>query len=247
MIETLRLKATRPNEFNDPFELAPGAFGKLTIADLEKMYADAEWVAHWDPPLLPDDPDERHDALAKGVEVLGTTAAEIMAEELDRISSTRAVICLSVDPASILMWSHYSENHRGFVVGIAHRRLGDLPIFPVEYTDRRVLYKATTPFKVHPNVRSLDMFLRKATQWSYEREYRSIWPLTELIPGAIGDTPAHCRPLAPEAIVEVRLGWRAAAELETQIRAALEAIGSPARLLRARLHPRRYKLEFAPI
>lgn len=247
LIDTLRLKLTRPNEFNDPFELSPGAFGTLTAVDVERFYDDPEWVAHWNPPSLPEDPDKRRGALEIGARTLGSVAAEIMAEELARTSETRAVICLSADPSSLLMWSHYSENHCGFVVGIAPRRLGDLPIFPVEYVDRRVVYKATTPLKVHPEPRVLDMFLRKARQWSYEREFRSIWPLTELIPGSIGDTPAHFLPLSGEAIVEVRLGCRASAALETNIRQALHAVGSPAQLLRARLHPRSYKLEFVRI
>jgi hypothetical protein len=247
IIETLRLKATRPNEFNDPFELSPGAFGTLKIGDLERLYADPQWVARWQPPQLPEEPEERREVLAMGVEVLQDTAKEIMAGELDRISATHAVICLSADPDSILMWSHYSENHAGFVVGIAHRRLGDVPLFPVQYSGSRVLYKATTPLKLRPNVRAIDMFLRKAAQWSYEREFRSIWPLTELIPGKIGNVAAFFLPLSPDAIVEVRLGCRASTALEEEIKRVLRYIGSSAPLFRARMHPRQYRLQFMPL
>jgi len=142
------------------------------------------------------------------------------------------------------MWSHYSENHRGFVVGIDHRRLGDIPLFPVSYTDRRVLYKTTTPFRVRPPIRTLDMFLRKSSQWSYEREFRSIWPIDQLLPGRIGDAAAYFLPLLPEAIVEVRLGCRASPELEAAILKALRQIGSGAKVTRATLHPRLYRLSF---
>ena len=248
LLETLLLKVTRPNEFNDPFELAPGVVGQVTVADLEKLYADPAWVRHWAPPELPDrDAEERRRFLEEGARALTEAGRESVAEELDRISAGHAVLCVSAEPSSVLMWSHYASNHAGFLVGIAHRRLGRLPFFPVTYAARRVLFDARTFLKVRPDVRTFEVFRRKSLEWAYEHEYRSIWPLSELIPGQINETVAYFIPLVPEAIAEIRLGCRATPDLQASILDILKRQGCRARVRRARMHPRQYRLVFEAV
>lgn len=242
LLTDMRVKLACPNEFNDPFEFTPAMYNSVTVTDLERFYADPEWVAHWQPPTLPPDRDDRRRMLEAGADVMSQTGFEIAQEELDRISSKYAVLCLSSDPDSILMWSHYAQNHRGFVVGIAHRRLGSIPFFPVEYSSRRVSFKATTPLKVNPNVRALDIFRRKSACWAYEKEFRTIWKLSDLICGTIGPNEAFFLPLLPASIVEVRLGYRCPPELEAGIREALTTHNCPALVRRTSLHRRAYRL-----
>ncbi|HEV3385516.1 MAG TPA: DUF2971 domain-containing protein [Gemmata sp.] len=244
MLINLQIKVTRPNEFNDPFEFTPAFYGTLTTADLERFYTDPEWVAHWQLPPLPPGEDDRRRMLEEGATMLSNTGFEIAQEELDRISSKYGILCLSADPENILMWSHYAQNHRGFAVGIDGGWLRAAKFFPVEYSTRRVTFSAMTPLKMRPDVRSFDIFRRKSVVWAYEKEYRTIWALSELIPGMIGTTEAYFLPLIPDAIAEVRLGYRCSSELEEEIRKVLTAHSCVAPVRRANLQRHAYRLNF---
>jgi hypothetical protein len=98
----MRIKATRPNEFNDPFEFTPAMFGTVTPDDMDLFYADSTWVTHWNPPSLSAEGDERRRDLQQGADALTQTSREIFEAELERISAKYALVCLSADPNSIL-------------------------------------------------------------------------------------------------------------------------------------------------
>lgn len=95
----------------------------------------------------------------------------------------------SEDVASILMWSHYAENHKGFAVEYdPHPYLFPNPetlcLFPIIYSDKR--YDATQysyylifQFLQAPSInidqlRQFRLMLYKSTDWAYEREWRLI-------------------------------------------------------------------------
>lgn len=86
---------------------------------------------------------------------------------------------------SILMWSHYAANHKGFCIEYDARKfsMADYQsrfLFPVIYTDQ--LYDAT-PYMMNfkecgmPNNLHLILAgLLKATDWQYEKEWRLLFP-----------------------------------------------------------------------
>jgi hypothetical protein len=245
ILSSMEIKLTRPNEFNDPFEWSPAIAGVVTDDDVKRLFENPRWVEHWDAATLASTiSGGGQDELHRMATEFTNLSREIMAEELDRISSKYALLCLSANPSSILMWSHYAENHHGFVIGIDHRKLGCLSIFPVAYSPRRVTFRALTPMMTKPKVRSFEIFTRKSTEWAYEREYRMIWRLDDLIPRRINGTEAYTIPLIPEAIAEIRIGYRATREIDDEIRNILTEQGCSAKITRAALHPRRFQLEF---
>lgn len=87
---------------------------------------------------------------------------------------------------SMLMWSHYSENHTGFVMEYDFK---ELPIedirsrclWPVLYDDE--LFDASRFFKEQKNTGSFNNLfgiissIHKARDWNYEHEWRLIIPL----------------------------------------------------------------------
>ena len=95
-----------------------------------------------------------------------------------------------------------------------------------------------------PKVRTFAEIHKKKSEWAYEREYRMIWRLDDLIPRMINGVKAYTIPLVPEAIAEVRFGCRAPQELEDEIRSILRGQGCSARITRAALHRRLFRLEF---
>jgi hypothetical protein len=74
---------------------------------------------------------------------------------------------------SILMWSHYANNHKGFSVGFDERKMKASGIFglceSVTYTENMPNYyvdeSRTTKIRAE---------LYKSIEWEYEREYRAI-------------------------------------------------------------------------
>ena len=249
ILDTLELKLTQPNEFNDPFEWGPSIVGQVRSADIARFIGDAGWRRHWGVDgvdVAQFDSSEQATLCDEWAAEMNDTVHELMACELDRISHRYGILCLSRDPASVLMWSHYADNHRGFVIGIAHRKLGRLPFFPVEYHDRRVAFRAITPLQRRPKVRAKDIFLRKSSEWSYEKEYRMIMRLDEppLIPRIIRERQSRVVPLIPESIAEIKLGYRCTDDLVSAIRGALAKHGAHARIDRAALHERRFSLIF---
>ncbi len=99
------------------------------------------------------------------------------------------VACFSEDVNSILMWSHYADYHKGFVLGYDLREMllpnpNGLGLFPVVYDNKR--FDATSylcyclGFSMGLPMRNIDMMghfkllLYKAMEWAYELEWRLI-------------------------------------------------------------------------
>lgn len=92
------------------------------------------------------------------------------------------ILSLSKRWDSILMWTHYSQNHSGFCIGIDDQILINLGIFG---SWGKVHYEVDFP-KIDPlSPDSPETIIRqshsKAQEWQYEKEYRfvKLWELKE--------------------------------------------------------------------
>ncbi|MEO9806691.1 MAG: DUF2971 domain-containing protein [Reichenbachiella sp.] len=83
------------------------------------------------------------------------------------------IISLSELWDSILMWGHYAHNHTGFNIGFKWSKLKDSPLFsvvgPVIYEDK---FPQINPIDNSSADSNIEMVFTKATDWSYEKEYR---------------------------------------------------------------------------
>ncbi len=93
-----------------------------------------------------------------------------------QLSLTFGVLSLSEVHDNLLMWSHYADQHRGFVIEfegesefLAPAYAKRIPTFleKVEYNDLRPHLSATT-------LNRPEALVRKASAWAYEREWRAI-------------------------------------------------------------------------
>lgn len=99
------------------------------------------------------------------------------------------VVCFSERVDSILMWSHYADNHKGFALGYDLRpylqlNSDNLGLFPVVYSEKR--YDASEflywllcgllkiPAHNQDIMSSIKLLLYKSLDWSYEQEWRLI-------------------------------------------------------------------------
>ncbi len=149
------LKFTCPSEFNDPFDCAP-AFELGSEFDLaERMKS--KWS------LSPEEYAKTHKNISESLE---------NGSYLNGLHNLVGVLSLSRTPVGILMWSHYADHHRGFVVELrlsldAPSELLDpmLP-FPVDYAEKR----PSVPWGEKAD--SKQYLLTKSVEWKYEEEER---------------------------------------------------------------------------
>jgi hypothetical protein len=80
------------------------------------------------------------------------------------------IYCLTPDPCSTLMWSHYAENHQGICLAF---RTDNNVLFRCA---QEVFYRSDYPKWVPQDLSevAIKMILTKAKDWSYEREFRLI-------------------------------------------------------------------------
>lgn len=114
--------------------------------------------------------------------------AEINAEITKDIRSKR-VLCVSERKDSILMWSHYSQNHTGVVFKLLCVESVDNSLLvakPVNYVEKIPLYANLINFikfstgqtdRLAPIEGSLNIIVcTKCADWSYEKEWRVVIP-----------------------------------------------------------------------
>jgi hypothetical protein len=112
-LQTMRLSATDPRRFNDPFEVRPWF-------DQERHDHAARTQESFHERML----GIKH-SLTQGRSMAGipTENASGFGEHLnkqfrDDIGRKFRVLCLSKNPKSVLMWGHYTRSHAGIVIGI---------------------------------------------------------------------------------------------------------------------------------
>lgn len=163
------------------------------------------------------------------------------------VSEQIGVFCLTEDPNHILMWSHYAESHRGFVVGFdtSHgffsQRAAEAPQFglqPVQYANTRPGFSPD----LDP---SRDPMFVKSTAWIYEHEWRIVRPLAQ------ADRRMKQKPfdiclfrIPPGAIKSVILGCNSTRNDQGRVLSLVERKKdfSHMEVLVARPHPSEYRL-----
>lgn len=92
------------------------------------------------------------------------------------------ITCFNAHPLSILMWSHYAQNHSGFMLEfkIPKDYSSKLMLLPIEYSNE--LPEIDLDFEKIQRISESDdinfdfvkkLLLHKAKCWSYEKEYRA--------------------------------------------------------------------------
>lgn len=124
---------------------------------------------------------------------------------LDLIQGRWRIYCLTPVPDSILMWSHYGDNHRGIALEYSTNN-------PVFGTAQEVTclssYPRWSPHDLQGNSGPL-VLLTKSADWDYEREYRVIG-LAEGVERVVAEHPLLLRdgflPLPSAALRSVIAG-----------------------------------------
>jgi len=165
---------------------------------------------------------------------------------LDNVSKTYGLLCFSTTQGSILMWSHYCDDHCGIVIGFDATNAVFRGLKAVSYVTERVVFDAgwrVRDQRIYEFERKI--VFSKNAEWSYEHEVRQFMLLRPLKQKPLKDgRQGYFLSIPPDAVVNVALGTRCTPQLEAKVRAALS--NNPAlkhvRLQRASLHESEFKM-----
>lgn len=261
-----------PSALNDPFEMQP-FYESLSLDPKVRRQLTTEnagdALKEELAKALPNVPKEIQDLL-KGKEEFIDQFADIIAPfavEFSPIildSATEAlgngiyqglnknvgVLSLTEKRDDLLMWAHYADHHRGFVIGFDSKhsffdqRLNEKDDFrhlrPVTYTETR----PTVQFARDDELAAV--LLTKSSEWSYEREWRMLLPLA--LQNKEISVQGNRIPLfefPSDAVMEIIFGCRinedTRKEIERFIFADLRY--ERARVFRAKLNKQYYRLD----
>jgi Protein of unknown function (DUF2971) len=170
---------------------------------------------------------------------------------LDEINRTRqsatsmlhGAACFTIHPDSMLMWSHYGNQHKSVCVGFDRKTL----IKNVPLNDEgNPLYEGIDKVKYvknRPMLGSKQQFTRKSMEWKYENEYRLI---SQEKPGKPPWGPGvFCLP--PNAIKEVVIGARVRPSTVKKIVRTVESINLDIAIKKVVPHPNTFDLAIVNI
>ena len=180
------LRATQPAALNDPFECAvtdaswypdkAGAFGEFARILTE---------------INQSKPVTEQDIHCARLEHGSLFMRQLLTEQL----STRfGIVSFTTNPYHPLMWSHYTTDASGFVIGYDVATLSGLPgwLRKVDYHDRPIPLPGLGVL-VSPESNLPILLSKKSDNWSYEDEWRLIVELKRTI--GTGETDGYGQPI----------------------------------------------------
>ena len=264
VLQNLRIRFTPVSALNDPFESLPGI-----------MIGDREWYVELFRKRVEREIIERairspvkrkqyRRVRKKEFENFYNCYTDVswltkLSEDVRQMSdSVQGCLSLSATATNVLMWSHYAQNHEGYVIGFDadHEYFGK-GVSPVIYSSIRPTHN---PFE---HRHSGAIFYTKSSDWSYEQEYRKFQSFVEpiklengnwLSPYRPGDASPGQKnavvlfPIPPDSISSVILGWKSTPELHKAITRALESHQlQHVQVYAACPSPDRYEVELMPV
>ena len=231
-----KIRYTQLGDFNDPYELNPNidkivekeGIIKLTQTNLEKL-VEEEYEKH---PVVHTlvSKDEflkllksREGLFHQSMATLEPIISRLLPASLQNVfNSSIGALSLSEDPKNELMWSHYAEEHRGYVLGFdSTHTYFNQKLSPSDELRhlRKVSYTKERPKINLMNTNGVDLFLTKSMKWQYELEWRIIRPFTEATESLDKKPyPIYLFSFPVKAISEVILGFRMSEEKRNSIR-----------------------------
>lgn len=259
-LESLRLKISPPNEFNDPFEFLPKVEPVSREDYAHLLASNQECKKAWEETNTGESFEAfqlrfKEELLRDGSELSVLSGYEEYQGELKAqrdsylhtMSRVRGLVCYSEVPDDILMWGHYTQCHQGLVIGFDANHSffrGNNIVLPVLYRSERVGATIGEDGSLELREGPEIFFRSKSLHWSYEKEWRQFFPLNESDRVVAGDgTALYFQKLPAEAIQTVILGMRCSSELSEKIRRVLEQPKfSHVLLQRAEPHERDFRL-----
>jgi hypothetical protein len=162
-----KIRCSDPSSLNDPWDCRPWFDYRPMAEDpakLEAMLDNFRNTDFADQPARPKFEDRIRNNPDELRKFLGG-----LSQSFQREICKRRIYCLTPDACSVLMWSHYAENHRGICLEF---HLGN----GLFLRARKVIYCSAYPIWVPQEMRATadQAILTKSKDWEYEQEWRLI-------------------------------------------------------------------------
>lgn len=224
----------KPSEFNDPFDgNIPVRWDMLTYEDCVQKNMDIIKVMHKDK-----DQKAIYEYAKKVTDEKTLWHPDKLAkerpEQLEKWDKIIGLLSLSELADNILMWSHYANNHKGFVVGLDTDNLSTA--YDFDYIEK-IKYKIK-----YPLIRGFDdtttqfykKFFSKSELWGYEKEWRV----------SKNHIENRLYSLEKKAVVQVIIGCQASNKTKTEIEKTAEEIyGNSVKVFQATKNEEDFKID----
>lgn len=228
-----RIYCSNPNDFNDPWDCKP-YFDADLLDDPAKRAVVAESLISQragGPELEPMD-----HLLRTNPTALKLLVNRFSKDYLAFIPRRWGVYCLTPDPYSTLMWSHYSRNHKGisleFCVDNSKFALAQRVQYQEEYP----------PFSLHDPESYRSMLLIKSDDWAYEQEYRLICPRFTDLQGHPLIMQGNYLSISPNDLKSIIVGCQANDAAIASIKTLLAEYAPGVAVRQAKRAPNKYRL-----
>ena len=161
ILENNSLWFSSPNDFNDPFDCQIVPNTNNTLEEIETFLKNNS-EGKIDEKQLKDIAKEAFETPGKWKSIIENT--------FDNIINKSGICCFTKDERNLLMWSHYSESHKGICLKFDILKDPDFFVYPLP-----VNYRDDYPDYNHLGNRQTlvnDIVLSKSKDWIYEQEIR---------------------------------------------------------------------------
>ena len=172
ILRTGNIFLSNASRFNDPWDCKP-YFDFTRLDDPIFFERQVQWfdrAARKNTAYLSEEEFRRRAARLRSDRPFLERMIHDMATVSDAMEQEYRVYCLTTNPTSTLMWSHYAQNHTGICLGFRCHNQVFGSALRVEYSDTFPLIDLAN----EGMEASLLPFLAKSADWSYEEEYRLI-------------------------------------------------------------------------
>lgn len=224
ILENLEIRFSQPSALNDPRDCRPNVTAPENIADAVEQMLQRN-LERCSRPLTSAQINRARQELIRSytynIDQRISESAEILRSTMDILG----ILSLTDVADNVVMWAHYAENHRGFVIEFDTQyspliqQSGESgwegrPV-PVIYRESRVQVPCDSASLELPD----DVVLVKTSAWQYEREWRVVRN-RELANRTVsyGGIDVSLFSIDPQAISAVYVGSEASTQTENRLR-----------------------------
>jgi len=233
ILQNHRIYCSSPANFNDPWDCKP-FFDPALLDDPDARRASAEALisTRTGGPEL----DHIDDRLRRDPDFLRFLFPKFSANLSEFITTRWGVYCLTPEPGSTLMWSHYARNHKGICIEFSARANK----FAMA---TQILYQKEYPqFLLHdPNSTNV-MLIVKSDEWAYEKEFRLICPRFTDVRAAPLIMEGNYLMIGPDDLISIILGCQIEDKSAKAIEEMVSAHAPKVKIRRAVRAPNKYRL-----
>ena len=227
----------RPLDFNDPFEC------RAQLTFLMSRLQREIFLRKGARKRFPSDDKNTRQRKIKQARIRLMSNPEFYKSTYEDFLRTTGLYCLSEKNDDILMWSHYSNGHRGLCIEFDALLDGALSKMMLFGQAIKVNYSQVQPilnvFNIGQPQEYQKALLTKSNHWEYEREWRVIKIQNEEGPGL--------RAFHPASLTGVIFGALISPEDKHKVMAWITSYPSRITLYQAKINETRYELDIEQI